>query len=392
MDRDRRDILKIVNRTAGPALRLLRAISAHPELSLEETRTSATLADFLASRGFRVRRGVAGMETAFRAEFIFGRGKPAVAYLCEMDALPDIGHACGHNIVGVASACAAAALAGCGEGVFRSGRVIALGTPAEETGYGKARMVEMGIFRGIDAAMMVHPSSRRHVAKGYLALTRLHFTFHGRAAHASAYPEHGINALDGVILLFNAVSALRQQLPDSVRVHGIVTEGGRAPNIIPERAKAYFYVRGDTLDVMGDAAARVKECAAGAASASGCRLEVEEGAYTLSPMKANPVLAETYRRALALMNLPESDAPVNRNRGSSDIGNVSQVVPTLQPNVPIVSGRRVEIHTRAFAEATTKPPGIEGMMEGIRALALTGYDLFADPSLVKAAWQTFRTP
>ncbi len=392
MDRDRRDILKIVNRMAGPALRLLRAISAHPELSLEETRTSAILADFLASRGFRVRRGVAGMETAFRAEFIFGRGKPAVAYLCEMDALPDIGHACGHNIVGVASACAAAALAGCGEGVFRSGRVIALGTPAEETGYGKARMVEMGIFRGIDAAMMVHPSSRRHVAKGYLALTRLHFTFHGRAAHASAYPEHGINALDGVILLFNAVSALRQQLPDSVRVHGIVTEGGRAPNIIPERAKAYFYVRGDTLDVMADAAARVKECAAGAAAASRCRLEVEEGAYTLSPMKANPVLAETYRRALALMNLPESDAPVNRNRGSSDIGNVSQVVPTLQPNVPIVSGRRVEIHTRAFAEATTKPPGIEGMMEGIRALALTGYDLFADPSLVKAAWQTFRTP
>jgi amidohydrolase len=308
-----------------------------------------------------------------------------------MDALPGLGHACGHNIVGVASACAAAALADFGKGVLRAGKVIVLGTPAEETGYGKARMVEKGVFRGIDAAMMVHPSSRRHVAKGYLALAKLHFTYHGRAAHAAAYPEHGINALDGVLLLFNGVSALRQQLPDTVRVHGIVTEGGRAPNIIPERAKAYFYVRGETLAEMHEALARVKGCAAGAATASRCRLEVEEGAYTLSPMKVNPVLADAYRGALALLELPESGAPTDRNRGSSDIGNVSQVVPTLQPNVPIASGARVEIHTRAFEEATTKPSGIEGMMEGVRALALTGYDLFADPSLVKAAWRHFDT-
>jgi amidohydrolase len=294
--------------------------------------------------------------------------------------------------VGVASACAAAALAEFGKGVFREGKVIALGTPAEETGYGKARMVEKGVFRGIDAAMMVHPSSRRHVAKGYLALAKLHFTFYGRAAHAAAYPEHGINALDGVLLLFNGVSALRQQLPDTVRVHGIVTEGGRAPNIIPERAKAYFYVRGETLAEMHEAVARVKGCAAGAATASRCRLEVEEGAYTLSPMKVNPVLADAYQGALALLGLPESGAPTDRNRGSSDIGNVSQVVPTLQPNVPITSGARVEIHTRAFEEATTKPSGIDGMMEGIRALALTGYDLFADPALVKAAWRHFKTP
>jgi amidohydrolase len=329
------------------------------------------------------------METAFRAEFAFGKGRPVVAFLCEMDALPGLGHACGHNIGGVASACAVAALAEIGKDVFRAGKVIALGTPAEETGYGKARMVEKGVFRGIDAAMMVHPSSRRHVAKGYLALAKLHFTYHGRAAHAAAYPEHGINALDGVLLLFNGVSTLRQQLPDTVRVHGIVTEGGRAPNIIPERAKAYFYVRGETLAEMRDAVARVKACADGAATATRCRLEVEEGAYPLSPMKVNPVLADAYRRALALLGFPESDAPTNRNRGSSDIGNVSQVVPTLQPNVPISSGARVEIHTRAFEEATRKPAGIEGMMEGIRALALTGYDLFSDPSLVKDAWRQF---
>lgn len=390
MDPARKRILKITDRLAPRATRMMREITSFAELPLKETRTSETLCGFLSERGFRVKRGVAGMETAFRAEFSFGKGGPAVAFLCEMDALPGLGHACGHNIVGVASACAAAALAKFGKGVFRAGKVIALGTPAEETGYGKARMVEKGVFRNIDAAMMVHPSSRRHVAKGYLALAKLHFTYHGRAAHAAAYPEHGINALDGVLLLFNGVSALRQQLPDTVRVHGIVTEGGRAPNIIPERAKAYFYVRGETLDEMRGAVARVKACAAGAATASRCRLEVEEGAYPLSPMKVNPVLADAYRCALTLLGLPESDAPTNRNRGSSDIGNVSQVVPTLQPNVPITSGARVEIHTHAFEEATTTPSGIEGMMEGIRALALTGYDLLADPSLVKAAWRHFR--
>ena len=373
------------------AVRMLRAISGYAEPGLREFRTSETLSGFLESRGFRLERGIAGMETAFRAEYVFGRGKPSVAFLCEMDALPGIGHACGHNIVGVSSACAAAALAVFGEGRFRSGRVVALGTPAEETGYGKAKMIEEGIFRGIDAAMMVHPSSRRHVAKGYLALHKIRFTYLGKASHASAYPEHGINALDGVLLLFQSTAALRQHLPETVRVHGIVTEGGRAPNIIPERAQAYFYVRGENDAELSDAVRRVKECARGAAKATGCRLKMEEGPYTLSAMRVNPVLAGAYRRSLADLGLPESGAPVNRNRGSSDIGNVSQVVPTLQPNIPISGGERVEIHTRAFEEASRSRPGIDGMMEGIRALALTAHDLFASPALVRAAWKSFQS-
>jgi len=391
MDHDRKKLLAIANRMLPEAVRLLREVTAFAELPLEEIRTSEALCAFLSGHGFRVRRGLAGMETAFRAEFAFGKGKPSVAFLCEMDALPELGHACGHNIVGVASACAAATLAETGKGRFRSGKVIALGTPAEEVGYGKARMVEEGIFRGVDAAMMVHPSSRRHVAKGYLALHKLLFTYHGRAAHAAAYPEQGINALDAVLLLFHGISVLRQQLPETVRVHGIITEGGQAPNIIPERAKAYFYVRGETEEELRDAVTRVKSCAAGAATATRCRLEVGEGPYTLSPMTVNPALAGAYRRVLSLLQLKESGAPTDRNRGSSDIGNVSQVVPTLQPNVPITaSGERYEIHTRPFAEATTKPSGLEGMMEGVRALALTGYSLFSDPELVKQAWRTFR--
>jgi amidohydrolase len=390
MDPRRKILLTKAEALRPDAVRMLRAISEYAELGLKEFRTSGTLAGFLGERGFRVERGICGMETAFRAEFVFGKGKPAVAFLCEMDALPDLGHACGHNVGGVSSACAAAALAAFGAGRFRSGKIVALGTPAEEMGYGKARMVEEGAFRGIDAAMMVHPSSRRHVAKGYLALHKIRFTYLGKASHAAAYPEHGINALDGVLLLFQGTAALRQHLPETVRVHGIVTEGGRAPNIIPERAQAYFYIRGENDAELADAVRRVKECARGAAKATGCRIRMEEGPYTLSAMNVNPVLADGYRRALGILGLPESGAPVNRNRGSSDIGNVSRVVPAVQPNVPISGGEKVEIHTRSFEEASRSPSGVEGMMEGIRALALTGYELFAAPGLVRDAWKAFR--
>lgn len=391
MDRRRNILLTRAEALRPDAVRMLRAISGYAEIGLQEFRTSRTLSGFLEDRGFRLEREIAGMETAFRAEFAFGKGRPAVAFLCEMDALPGLGHACGHNIVGVSSVCAAAALASFGAGRFRSGKVVVLGTPAEEMGYGKARLAEEGEFRGIDAAMMVHPSSRRHVAKGSLALHKIRFTYLGKASHAAAYPEHGVNALDGVLLLFQGTAALRQHLPETVRVHGIVTEGGKAPNIIPERAQAYFYVRGENDAELADAVRRVKECARGAAKATGCRLRMEEGPYTLFAMEVNPVLADTYRRALAFLGLPESGAPVNRNRGSSDIGNVSRVVPTIQPNVPISGGEKVEIHTRRFEEASRSASGVEGTMEGIRALALTGLELFADPGRVREAWRAFRT-
>lgn len=369
---------------------MLRNITAFAELPLEEVRTAATLSTFLEGRGFRVERGIAGMKSAFRATYVFGKGKPAVAFLCEMDALPGLGHACGHNIVGVASACAAATVAEFGRERFKSGRVIALGTPAEETGYGKAKLIEEGIFKGVDAAMMVHPSSRRHVAKGYLALHRLRFTYHGRASHAAAYPEYGVNALDGVLLLFQSIGMLRQQLKDTVRVHGIVTDGGKAPNIIPERAQAYFYVRGENDRDLAEAVEKVMACAEGAATATGCRLEAEPGVYRLSAMAVNPVIATSYRKAIALLGLQESEAPTDKNRGSSDIGNVSRILPTIQPNIPISDGERVEIHTRPFEKATCSPSGIAGMMEGIRAMSITAADLFADPDRVRDAWKAFR--
>ena len=246
------------------------------------------------------------------------------------------------------------------------------------------------VLTAVDAALMVHASSSRHVVKGCLALHKIRFTFLGKASHAAAYPEHGVNALDAVLLLFQGVAALRQHLPDTVRVHGIITDGGKAPNIVPERAQAYFYVRGETDAQMHDAVRRVTRCARAAATSTGCRLRLEEGPYTLSTMRVNPVLAGSYRLALALLGVKASGAPPERNRSSSDIGHVSPLVPSLQPNVPISGGERVEIHTRSFEEATTSPAGVKGMMEGIRALALTAYDLFADPRLVREAWRALR--
>ena len=310
MDPSRKKLLATADALAPDARRMLEAVTGFAELPLRETRTSAALSSFLEGRGFRVVRGIAGMATAFRAEFRFGRGRPRVALLCEMDALPGIGHACGHNIGGIASACAAAALASFGAGRFRSGSVVALGTPAEEMGYGKARMVKEGVFRGIDAAMMVHPSSRRHVAKGYLALHKVRFTYRGKASHAAAYPEHGINALDGVLLLFQGIAALRQHLPETVKVHGIVTDGGPAPNIVPERAQAYFYVRGEDDAQLLETVPRVKACARAAAKATGCRLEIEEGQYTRSAMKVNPDVSTVRLNVWFTLRLSNSSNPI----------------------------------------------------------------------------------
>lgn len=370
-------ILAAIERGADEAMALARWMGAHPELSLEEHETSLRYIDYLDRAGFRIRRGIAGMETAFRAEW----GDPAapvrVGLLAEMDALPEIGHACGHNLSGPASLLAARAIA-----EVMPPEVVGLvvyGSPAEETGVGKKRLVDAGSFDDVDAVMMAHASDMRRAHRLFLGNRKFEFVFHGRAAHAAAYPQEGINALDGVVSFYVAVGLLRQQLPRGVRVHVIVSDGGRAPNVIPERAAARVWVRALDEAELDDAVERVIACAEGAARSTGTRLEPLPQTGTSPSMWPNLPLADAYRSGFERLGLGETGHAPDQNIGSSDITHVSRVVPTIHPNFPI--GRDLELHTRDFAAATATAAGEAGMLEGARCLALTVQRLAREPEL-----------
>lgn len=374
---ERERLLAAVEHELPGALALARWMAAHPELSLAERDTAERYAAALAEHGFEVERGVAGLETALRAS----RGEPGAplcaVLLAEMDALPEIGHACGHNLSGPASLCAAFALAACLDP--KEVRVVVVGTPAEEIGVGKRRLVEAGVFRGVDVAMMAHAADMRRAHRLFLGNRKFRFSYHGRAAHAAAYPERGVNALDAVIALFVAVGLLRQQLPAGVRVHGIVTDGGRAPNVIPERAAAEIWVRALDARALDGAAAALVRVAEGAALATGTRLETEELESSSPALKPNLALAACYGRQLAALGLPETPHAPDQAIGSSDVTHVSRAVPTIHPNFPI--GRDLQLHTRAFADAAASTAGEAGLAEAARALALTVLELARDPAL-----------
>jgi len=381
----RKSITELVESRRSEFIAIAEELYRSPELSLQEHRSSALLTGTLEREGFAVERGVAGLATAFRASF--GTDGPGIAILAEMDALPEVGHACGHNIVAAAAVGAAVAL----RQSLPAGlaRIIVLGTPAEELGIGKWELIEGGCFRDVDFAMMVHPSSKRQVLKMFLGLARVHFTFFGKPAHAAAYPEEGVNALDAAIQTFNGINALRQHFRQDVRVHGIITEGGTSPNIIPARAACSFHVRADDLEAVAAVKGKVIACAQGAALAAGCRLEVREDPRLLAPLKINRAFSAIYSDQLASLGLPESAAPPDKNKGSSDIGNVSQVVPTIHPHVPI--GEGVRIHTEAFARATVSPQGRDAVVEGATALALTAAELALSPEKREAVKREFET-
>lgn len=376
-------IVEMAARRRDDWIAIAEQLHRHPETGLQEHETASCITSVLEREGFAVERGLAGMATAFRASY--GEGKPTIAVIAEMDALPGLGHACGHNIIAAAAVGAAVTL----RHVLppAAARIVVMGTPAEEQGIGKVEMVKAGCFSDIDFAMMVHPSSRRQVIKMSLGLVKIRFTFLGKAAHAAAHPEEGINALDAVIQMFNVVNALRQQLRQDVRVHGIITEGGVAPNIIPERASCFFYVRAEDLEELETVKRRVIQCAEGAAIATGCRVEIDENARVLAPLNVNRAFYRLYSEQLRYLSLQESHGPVDKNRGSSDIGNVSQVVPTIHPHVPI--GKGLHIHTIDFAAATVSEQGNSAVVEGVTAMALTAGELATSPEVREEIMKEF---
>jgi len=374
-----------VDRLADDLETLSRRIHDNPELAYEEVKAARWLGDFLAGQGFTVERGVAGVDTAFRATVETGQG-PTVAILCEYDALPAIGHACGHNVIATAGAGAGAALAAVRD-TLPPGRVQVIGTPAEEGGGGKVRLIQGGVFERVDAAMMIHGFDRWVLHQDLLGIVRVGFEFSGKAAHASVDPWEGVNALDAVIQTFNSVSMLRQQMRPAARIHGIVTQGGAAPNIIPEVAACTFYVRAPKLDDMWELHKRVIACAEGAAKATGCTLQVIGLEAPYEPLKRNDTLLGLFRANMQSVGAVESPALADR-MGSSDIGNVSQVIPAIQPMVQIAP-HGTPIHSRDFEAAAVTPLARQGLCQAAKTMAMTTYDLLADPGLLKRARAEF---
>jgi len=328
---------------------------------------------------------VGGVDTAFRATIETGEG-PTIAILCEYDALPGIGHACGHNVIATSGAGAGAALAAV-RAQLPKGRIQVIGTPAEEGGGGKVRLIKAGVFKGVDCAMMIHGFDRTLLHQDLLGIVRGTFEFTGKASHASADPWEGINALDAVIQMYNAVSMLRQQVRPDCRIHGIITNGGAAANIIPEYTSAVFYVRAPRIETMWDLFKRVAAAAEGAAKATGCSLKVTQHDSIYEPMKSSRVMLDLFAANMKTAGLSEG-APIPDRLGSSDIGNVSQVIPAIQPMVAIAPDG-MAIHTRDFAEAAVKPLARAGMIAAAKTMALTTFDLLAEPARVKAAKDEF---
>jgi amidohydrolase len=378
-------IARAVDRLADQLEALSHRIHAHPELAYQEVKACGWLSEFLTQQGYTVEPGVGGVDTAFRATIETGDG-PTIAILCEYDALPGIGHACGHNVIATAGAGAGAALAAVKAELPR-GRVQVIGTPAEEGGGGKVKLIKAGVFKDVDCAMMIHGFDRTILHQDLLGIARGTFEFTGKASHASADPWEGVNALDACIQMYNAVSMMRQQIRPDCRIHGIITSGGAAANIIPEYAASVFYVRAPRTDTMWDLFKRVTAAAEGAARATGCTLKVTPHDSVYEPMKSSRVMLDLFAANMKTVGLTEG-APIPDRLGSSDIGNVSQVIPAIQPMVAIAP-TGMAIHTREFADAAVKPLARAGMVAAAKTMALTTLDLLAEPARVKAAKDEF---
>ena len=356
-------------------------IYANPEVGYQEHQAVGWLSDLLRGHGFSVELGVADTPTAFVAERGHGSG-PTVAFLSEYDALRGLGHGCGHNLIATASAGAGIALA---ELLGRlSGRVLVIGTPAEEGGGGKIRLIRGGIFKDVDVALMFHPDVRTQIRHWALAVTHLVFEFQGRAAHAAGDPEKGINALDAFVLAYNGISMLRQHVKEGARLHGFLKEGGTAPNIIPERTSGEFLVRARDHAYMEELLEKVKKIFEAAALATGCTLKLSVVEEPYAEIRHNVTLGRLFEENLRRLGIEPVEGVPWDGAGSTDMGNVSQVVPSLHPTLAIAP-KDVAGHSQAFLEASGSPRGYQAMVDAARALAMTGADLLADPGLVEQA-------
>ena len=343
----------------------------NPELGNEEYKAVEALTTFLKDHDFKIEAPIADMDTAFKATFDSGKPGMTIGYLCEYDALPKIGHGCGHNMIGVMSAGAGVALSKVLHEI--GGKVIVYGTPAEETNGGKVILAEAGVFDELDAAMIVHPDGETRASGSSSALYPIRFIYKGKTAHAASCPEKGINALNSVIQLFNGIDALRQHVTPDVRMHGIITKGGVAANIVPDEAIADFYFRASTKERVTEVVEKVKKIAEGAALMTGATLEMERYELPYDDLNTNETLSEIFNnnlRELGITDIKEAKA----TGGSSDIGNVSYVAPTIHPYIGITDCPMVG-HSVEMANATTTSKAHDRLLIAALAMAYTGHDV-----------------
>ncbi len=361
-----------INQEKNKLIEIARSIHSRPELGGQEFFAAAQLTGYLEEKGFKVWRGVGGLKTAFMASY--GESGYHVGFCSEYDALPDIGHGCGHNLIAVAGVAAGVALAAAIKD--QPGRVSIIGTPDEEDHGGKVDLVRAGVFDDIDAALMFHPGCSTNFHVESLACRDFRLIFHGRSAHASSEPWEGQNALDAVIQTFNGINALRQHLKDDARIHGIISEGGLAPNVIPDRAAADFIIRSRESGYLDEVVEKVLACARGAAIATNTSLEVVESGYPYDAMISNRALADIFAESLKEAGYA-IDSPHEEGRGSIDMGNVSRVTPSIHPIVAITD-QWVTGHTREFTALCDTDEAYEVMLRVGEAMALTGFKAITD--------------
>ncbi len=387
-----------IDRLQPKLIDLSERIHRHPETKFEEYQASQWLSEAAEAAGFRVEKPIGGLETAFRAAYSGSGEGPTIAFLAEYDALPKLGHACGHNLIGTASLGAALGLQAVMDKPFDTpaatqdklpGSVQLIGTPGEEGGGGKVIMTEAGVFDDADVAMMFHPGRQTVLWKHALARRKLLIEFFGKSTHAAAAPEKGINALDATIQTFQNINALREHIEESSRIHGIITHGGDAPNIVPDYSASLFYIRAREDDYCDELLEKVKNCARGAAMATGARVEMEmQGAY--KSVRTNMALAQAFKTNLETLGWEFDEVDPTRKLGSTDMGDVSHVTASIHPSLSI-GPEDLAGHSTEFAEAAASERAQRAMIAAAKALAATAVDVLVRPSLLAAIRAEFET-
>lgn len=348
-------------------------IHSNPELGYNEFKAQKALTEFLENKGFNVQKGLYGLDTSFKAEYDTSKPGPNIAFMAEFDALPEIGHACGHNIIGTNSVASGIVLKTAMEKFNLGGKVTVLGTPAEENGSGKIQMIREGAFKGIDYAIIMHPTNESIPDDISYAAANIEYTFYGKSAHSAAFPNLGLSALNGVIQMFNSVNAMRIHIKDHSRIHGIITEGGVAPNIIPDKATCIFNIRSLEYDYLLKMIEIIDKCADGAAISTGVKVEKKQLGEIIKDIRNNKLIVDLVRKNMELVGEKYVERTLDQGIGSTDAGNVTHEIPAAQYYVKL--GDDIGTHTVEFEKAAGDSRGERCLKQSIKITSLTGYDL-----------------